>query len=119
MGAILRRKTNNQPGDVFHFLQSKYPRRLIDKNINALLGYYLTLLDMADKGVLTKTKACIMISDTLYNDCVQNHEEVLDIAMDAGFAAFPSNQLNGKSGERYAFISLWINTVAENFRPIR
>ena len=91
----------------------------MDKNINALLGYYLTLLELADTNILTKTKSCIMISDTLYHDCVQNHEEVMDIAIDAGFAAFPRNKHNLSTTERFEFIKIWVYTVAENFQPLK
>lgn len=99
------------------YVTETYPLRKLQTDVNYLLGYYLALVKLTELKLLNPTHTCLLIKETLYNECIQANFEVFDLTLFA--SQLGESDLASTDPDKFDFLVIWLNEIAIMYNPVR
>jgi len=110
---------NRYLSSVSKYIRAKYPVRKLRKSINLSLGYFLTLVSLERKKILSRQQVCMLFKESLFFECVQINPEVFDLILFSGYLVENRKDLDGYDRYEYECLCIWLEEIAMLYSPER
>jgi len=90
-------------------VRDSFTESQLTEDPKSVLEYYAELIDLADKGTITRQEAAYLIADTMWYKSVDSNPDIESIAFDAGELELPEKNVSGNLDERWKRLVVWVN----------
>ncbi|HMS91875.1 MAG TPA: hypothetical protein PJ993_00810 [Candidatus Saccharibacteria bacterium] len=96
-------------------VRDRFSETQLAEDPSSVLEYYTELINLADKGTITRQEAAFLIADTMWYKSVDTNPGIESISLDAGELELPDRFEDDELDYRWQRLNTWIEEEKEKY----